>query len=730
MLKAPYNFVELNHDVFIPDWGEHISHDVPFSDGEDGLIEVELTNRTPLFIRNGVGASASEKETWSSHIVRPDGTRAYFLPGSSIKGMLRAVLEILSFGRLHADDYNDELFGYRDFGKDSPLRKPYAEAMAKVGYGWLHYDKNADRYLLDDCGDFNKDHCTIAISELEKILPKYKEVRGCNAFKKAEVLGYPKVKGKTLVCSGYMGSKHLEYLFEDIQKRNQPVDEGVVNRMKTVYKPSKDYYDTLCSKLRNGVRIPVFFRRCADGILEMGLTRMFRHAYKYRMSDFVKQEKTVGHDLAQCIFGYTEKSSSLKGRVSIGNAFCAETIPDGKLISLQGVLGQPRASYHPLYLKQTNRVGGKYFTYNDSAAEMAGRKRYRIHADHVLTELPMGNGNETVMTEMKMLPAGLHFRFSMSLHNMRPEEVGALLSALTYHGTKGVYHNIGMAKSFGYGKLEVKQVKLHGFSQDTCDYMRSFELCMSEFTKASSKPMLWTATPQVQWLLSIASEHSDKDELAMMDLSEGPDSYKKGKENNAYNELKENPFSPQSLVDSSDLVRHEHKDEVTRLENSLAGLKPLEECTSNECSEAVRLLMEAVAKYEEFQGIQSKVFQSRIDELNKLRKAYNDAVLKNSSSNTPKAAADSFEKQVKKVSSIGQLKGLLEKWLKGKDRDALTEDECQWLHDRLAEYWQDKSFKKDKKKWQENGQGAWKTLAGFIHSDELLAKWHGECTTY
>ena len=40
-IKAPYNFVPINHEVYIPSWGKQISMDVPFSDGEDGLIEVE-----------------------------------------------------------------------------------------------------------------------------------------------------------------------------------------------------------------------------------------------------------------------------------------------------------------------------------------------------------------------------------------------------------------------------------------------------------------------------------------------------------------------------------------------------------------------------------------------------------------------------------------------------------------------------------------------------------------
>lgn len=728
MLKAPYNFVELNHDVFIPDWGELISHDVPFSDGEDGVIEVELVNRTPLFIRNGAGASALEKEVWPAHIVRPDGTKAYFLPGSSIKGMLRAVLEILSFGRLDADYYNDELFGYREFGgNEKSNNSRYQDFMAQVGYGWLHYDKNSDQYLLDDCGDFKKDHCTIAISELEKILPKYKAVRECNAFKKAEVLGYPKVKGKTLVCSGYMGGNKMnpgklnEYLFGNVKMPDVVVKENVIDRMRAVYKPSRDYYEPLCSKLRNGERIPVFFKRDTNGngVIEIGLTRMFRHAYKFRMSDGIKQEDKAGHDLAQCIFGYTEKRSSLKGRVSIGNAFCSSGVPDNQLMAIRGVLGQPRASYYPLYLKQCDK--DRFLTYDDVGVETAGRKRYRIHDDHMLTDLPQGNDNDKVKTEMKMLPAGLHFHFSMSLHNLRPEEVGALLSALTFHGMNGVYHNIGMAKSYGYGKLEVENVTLRGLTQDVKDYLRTFELCMSKFTMQSARQtMMWADTQQVKSLLSIASEHDNVNQLTMMELEE----YEDGKKNTTRGELKENKVIPNTFVSKEEVLALE----VELIESRLVALKPLEECSITECQNVAKLLGNVLCDYEEIQNrYGAGCSQSRIDELQNLKTAYIDAVLKKSSFNTPTAAAESFEKQVSKISSIGQLKSALDKWMKGKDRDVLTEEECQWLHVRLVEFWRGKSFKKKRKEWLVLGKGAWEMLAKRIPSNELLPAWYEEC---
>ena len=43
-----YNFVPLNEMVVIPEWGGEISQDLPFSDGEDGCMDVIVSNLSPI----------------------------------------------------------------------------------------------------------------------------------------------------------------------------------------------------------------------------------------------------------------------------------------------------------------------------------------------------------------------------------------------------------------------------------------------------------------------------------------------------------------------------------------------------------------------------------------------------------------------------------------------------------------------------------------------------------
>ena len=746
-IKAPYNFVPINHEVYIPSWGKQISMDVPFSDGEDGLIEVELQNNTPLFIRNGVGASACDKEEYSAHITLPNGEKRYFLPGSSLKGMLRSVMEILAFARLKEDSYNDDFFGFRRFGgKNDPLQTEYVKQMNEgVCCGWLRYDYKRDEYLLDDCGIFDSNTCRISIETLREVYPLYKNVEDMNALDKNDVLGYPEIDGRTLVCTGKMKGKKHEYLFDEVENKDIHVDSDVIVKFKTVYKPS-DYKDSLYKKLNKGERIAVFFKKDNHGkVSVIGLTRNFRYPYKYRISDCIVQPN-VGEapDLVDCIFGYVNKDDALKGRVHVGNAFANETVIEDNIV--KGVLGQPSASYYPLYLRQVNE--GKYTTYNDEA-EMAGRKRYRVHAPHSLTEMPEGNGNENVMTLMRRLPAGQTFKLQISVHNLRPIEVGALLSALTFHGTEGPCHNIGQGKSFGFGSLRIKKLELKNFKYDEHAYLKDFEWEMSKFYDSNHPGELWANSDMVKTLLSIAAEHADAEELELMDLKE----YEKYRKNDNYSTLKEATVNAKAFVDIRDVLKvraevkrqaearakaeNEAKAQIKAevIEQSLKALKQKEQCeTADDCNVCDAILAQAITDYENLKkeyGIPS--YDERIETLRNLKSEYLQykIMLLNKVANTS-VKASSFEEHIGNVISMGTLSGKLKKWLKDSARGSLTSDEFETLHKYIVvSLPKNDAFKKDKKEkkqWEtfdlKKAKG-WGGLSAYVDAD-MLQTWYDE----
>ena len=111
MIKAPYNFVPLENKAFYPSWAIHISQDIPFEDGVSGSIEYTIEAKTPIFVRNGYTDREHPDSTFSK---THDGK--FFIPGTSIKGEIRNVLEILSFGKM--TQVQDARFGIRDLSNN------------------------------------------------------------------------------------------------------------------------------------------------------------------------------------------------------------------------------------------------------------------------------------------------------------------------------------------------------------------------------------------------------------------------------------------------------------------------------------------------------------------------------------------------------------------------------------------------------------------------------------
>lgn len=69
-VKSVYNFVPApkENEVFKPEWAKQVSHDIPFSDGESGEIEIKITAETPVFIRNG-HSKDNESNEFSHYVI-------------------------------------------------------------------------------------------------------------------------------------------------------------------------------------------------------------------------------------------------------------------------------------------------------------------------------------------------------------------------------------------------------------------------------------------------------------------------------------------------------------------------------------------------------------------------------------------------------------------------------------------------------------------------------------
>ncbi|WP_149703576.1 TIGR03986 family CRISPR-associated RAMP protein [Campylobacter concisus] len=505
MITAPYNFVPLNEKIFYPPWvSEDILkniHDVPFKDGESGVIEVETTAKSPIFIKD------SKNRTEFCHFTNENGGKEYYIPATSIKGMIRNVLEIMSFSKIRIDEgKHKKHLSVRDMTDRKNL------VGQADGCGFLV--KNGNSYMIEECVDIRtinlrNDENYKDIKKLETAKDKYtkfgllKEINFTPYNEKSQNRSGQNITIKRakfdrqgiigiLVFTGQIGNKIHEFVFAK-NGNKFALDKRIFENFKSVYFDDEESIDGQFWKkqFNKGMPVPIFYNKDKTAI---GLTQLFKLAYKKTIFEAAKQAgDETKFDLAETIFGTVRGKKALKGRVYFSHfKSTIERFEAQK--TEQGIFGTPNPSYYPNYLEQN---GSKYITLMDTTARIRGYKRYPLH--YGVEQLNIGNGNKDMVVEFKPLPANSVFKGKIVFHNLKKVEIGALISAITFHGRSDkCMHNIGFAKPYGYGKIDIKlTLKDLKYSQD--EYLKEFEKQMNEFVPN------WLNTKQLTELRSMAS---------------------------------------------------------------------------------------------------------------------------------------------------------------------------------------------------------------------------------
>ena len=722
--SSPYNFVPLNKNVYIPLWHDKVSHDIPFEDGEDGYIEVKWENVSPLFIRDSSVSSDKRQNIYSMHVVTADGSRLYFIPGSSMKGMLRSVLSIMSFSKM--PDYNNSYFGHREFNTKLSEGRSYQKKMENVRYGWLSQE-NEDYYLYPCIDEAQK----ITIAEVKKLFGEEYD-RHKSAWERNKYIGnnsFPKttLDGKTyrIFATGKMHNKEHELLIPVDTEGKIKLDKKTIESFFTVYSPTPDF-ENYKEMLEEGKEIPVSFIYGADDttIAAIGMGRMFRYPYKQSVKALVekgqpKAQYAQKHDLCETIFGWTDKQSSMKGRVQICNAFAEKSIADSELRDvISGVLGQPKASFYPLYLQQ-NSNNRQYNTYDNEDAQISGHKRYRIHQGATTTELPKGNDNENTLSILQPIREGQRFAMRINVHNLRKMEIGALLSAVTFHHTTNVYHNIGAAKSFGYGKLKCIGIELHGLKHDESEYLRTFEREMDSFTQ-KTEHCDWISSRQMKSLVAIASEHADAD-VQMMGL----DDYKYYKSNNHFSKLYDASNGLKSAFSRKDVFKEQHADEYAQINalcnnnNFDAAKYVLEKLIESLKLEQISTKEENILLNDIENKIEAKKTQDAKDAEERLQRGLggilNERYPENAGNNSGQYKVKDWKTCLQKT----------RKWLKDKQAASLDAEELDVLAETVVRLMTSPANKNEKKNWEKFDSSIWKSISELLSAERAQQIFNG-----
>ncbi|MGF1674989.1 MAG: TIGR03986 family CRISPR-associated RAMP protein [Rivularia sp. (in: cyanobacteria)] len=155
---APYNFVELPNDIIEVKEEDLPQQNIYYSESENkhtGRIQCTLTTKSPLYIRCGLTKEEFECDKESKDLPDFFYTQPEFkhlkpvIPGSSLRGMIRALVEIISFSKLDKVSEHQKLF-FRAVAaeKDDPLQNIYKKLLKKnnVKAGYL-VEKNNGWYI-------------------------------------------------------------------------------------------------------------------------------------------------------------------------------------------------------------------------------------------------------------------------------------------------------------------------------------------------------------------------------------------------------------------------------------------------------------------------------------------------------------------------------------------------------------------------------------------------------
>lgn len=530
-IPSPYGFVPLAGQVVFPDWADQVSMDIPFEDGISGVLQIKVTARTPIYIRNGGNhPEGIQRLTDRAYVdfFRVLAGGPYAIPGSSLKGMLRTVLEIASFGKIvggkSAPRVDDHRYAVRDLTRGGTFYTSKITRQAQGGYApkvkaaWLSEDENG-RWQLTPCafarveqtelerwrgGACRLDNRGAASTKYRHIPPGTRIQFDCGeetahphsrgtklVYRKAGNLGKGSVTGTIVLTgqpsprTGAPGRKHMEFIF--FQESNKPFDVPKSVKDDFIFAHSElgenrspnAEWGFWRPRLKRGERVPIFYLGDDRAVQSMGLAMMYRLPYRHSIHETIEhtsRDHSDGSrpDMGELIFGRVEDTYALRGRVAM-ETLVADGTPS-PMERIETVLNGPKPTFYPNYLEQHTQRDGTvraYRTYMDDSAEIRGWKRYLARQDNA--ELPgcpdpprnrEGVVNREVATAFRPLPSGTSFIGDLHVHNLRPVELGALIWAITWGNNPRLRHTLGMGKPYGFGSvtLEITQADLSACS--------------------------------------------------------------------------------------------------------------------------------------------------------------------------------------------------------------------------------------------------------------------------
>lgn len=505
---APYNFIECKRPA--GGWSTPTPGTTTFS----GTIACSLEALTPIIIGNPTKEKG--KPTLVDWVTRGG---VPFIPGSSLKGMVRGILESLSFSGMGPT--SDIPIATRDVASSSgPYRRKFNDHVqegepngARAGF----LKKAPDgTWIIEPCRWAKIRHAELqkagvnidANTKAHKKASLWYQDGQAGACISTELETSPSdvydratltPQGMPIDAMLFTGpmydakrKRHVDqdYAFYRRTGLTIPVPPEVYLDFEDQMRPPncRDQREVLEVYRKNEERnggIPVFW--LPDGktdhgsVAAIGLCRYFRLASIHRPINLV-ESANPRDDFCKNLFG-----SLLGDNAQRGRAWCTagELIgePPSCQLTKATVLGQPQITATGMYLEQdhdkiqssrneTNTVGMNTWDQPDNPPKLRGRKQYwhRTSNDAAYPDPPQnmsGKTNFDVQTKYKPAPANTRFAFQVHLDGVTEAELGGILMALELE--EGHAHKLGGGKAVGHGSVRV-QVDRLAIQEDMARY--------------------------------------------------------------------------------------------------------------------------------------------------------------------------------------------------------------------------------------------------------------------
>jgi len=446
---APYNFVPLNECVVKAQ--DPPPFDRYYDNRYTGYIDLTIETLTPLYIRNTIEIGKSDPDDFFNV------NGQYKIPGSSLRGMIRTLVEIVSFGKFHY--FDDDRLYYRGLADVSNLKNYYNNKIRNnVKAGYLNYDNGKKKFYITPAESINgKQYVT------------FKDTRKEFSYE-------PQNDGSWKVWTGKVGnrkrnnwiinppekaneielSKEDASFYKNDKNRNIPIDIIKSAQKKCLIKDGRE------TSIKFNEGVPIFYVECKDSQknkpVAFGHTRYFRLPYEKTIGDHIPQnlKNNDTTDLADAIFGKEDKWAS---RVFFEdadldnpeNAFLQKTSPK--------ILSGPKPTTFQHYLEQPDNANKNNLKHWDDDAKIRGYKLYwHRKTSSVSNDTYSWNEGKVIQddkqhTIIRPVKENKEFKGRIRFENLSKEELGALLFVL--YLPENCHHKLGMGKPLGLGSVKI-----------------------------------------------------------------------------------------------------------------------------------------------------------------------------------------------------------------------------------------------------------------------------------